>query len=230
MRIIIPILLLFMLSCSKPQSDAPRETWDTTGTGSAGSQVFDNNNIKESQPQALPGDRQYWQNPDLVLDKLGNLENKTVADIGAGTGYFTFRLAERGANVIAVDIDPDYLTYISDRRDQLSSSRQQQIETRLSEPDSPPLEPNEADFVLLVNTYTFLPDRVEYLKKVYAGLTENGSICIVDYKNDEVPVISDETPVLNPTVVRNDLTKAGFQKIQLDSVSLEYQYIFTAKK
>ena len=112
----------------------------------------------------------------------------------------------------------------------MSSSRQQQIETRLSEPDSPPLEPNEADIVLLVNTYTFLPDRIEYLKKIHESLGRYGAICIVDYKNDEVPVISDETPVLDPSVVSSDLTKAGFQTIQLDSVSLEYQYIFTAKK
>ena len=230
MRILIPILFFLILSCGSPQGDSPRESWDTTGTNSIGPNTFEGNTTREPRLQALPGDRQYWQNPDLVLDKLGDLENKTVVDIGAGTGYFTFRLAERGAKVIAVDIDPDYLSYISDRRDQLSSNRQQQIETRLSEPDRPPLEPNEADIVLLVNTYTFLPDRIEYLKKIHAGLAGDGTICIVDYKNDDVPVISDETPVLNPSVVRSDLTSAGFRMIRHDSISLEYQYIFTAKK
>ncbi len=230
MRIIIPILVLLFMGCNRSQNESPRQVWDTTNTETVIRPTPENGRQENTQTPALPGDRQYWQNPDLVLDKLGNLQDKTVADIGAGTGYFTFRLAERGARVIAVDIDPDYLSYINDRKDQLNTYRQQQIQTRLSEPDSPPLEPNEADIVLLVNTYTFLPDRVEYLKKVYDGISREGSICIVDYKNDEVPVISDETPVLNPEIVREELVEAGFKNIQLDLESLEFQYILTAKK
>lgn len=53
-----------------------------------------------------------WQKPDLVLNTLGNLENKVVADIGAGTGYFSFRLAMRAKKVIAIDIDKDVLDTI----------------------------------------------------------------------------------------------------------------------
>ena len=50
-------------------------------------------------------DRNQWQQPDKVLTSLGELNGKTIVDIGAGTGYFAFRLLEKGAKVIAVDID-----------------------------------------------------------------------------------------------------------------------------
>ena len=222
MRILILPILALCFACSQPAGQEKVLTWDTTA-------VEDNAGDNTTQ-KIMPGDRQSWLNPDLVLEKLGNLKDKTVADIGAGTGYFTFRLADRGANVIAIDIDEDYLAYIRDRREQFSSVGDLNIETRLSPPDSPSLEPNEAGIVLLVNTYTYLPDRITYLKDLYTGMTKDGLICIVDYKSENIPVISKDTPLLDPSIVMTELQEAGFSGIELDSTSLEFQYIITAKK
>src|SRR5690606_25963163 len=60
--------------------------------------------------------RVIWQKPDLVLSLLGNLKGKTVADIGAGTGFFAFRIANQGARVIAIDIDPRAIAWIDEEK------------------------------------------------------------------------------------------------------------------
>jgi len=222
MRLTILLLVLLTQSCNNGVKEQSNTSWDTTDLAE--------DYLRKPVPEAMPGDRQSWQNPDLVLDKLGNLEGRTVADIGAGTGYFSFRLADRGAEVVAIDIDEDYLSYIAERRDELPALQSGQIETRLSEENDPLLEPNEAHIVLLVNTYTFLDDRIEYLNKIRTGMIDGGILCIVDYKNRQVPVISDETPVIEESVVTTELKEAGFTEIQLDNQSLEFQYTITAKK
>ena len=56
--------------------------------------------------------RQNWQDPKFVIEALGNLENKSIADIGSGTGYFTFQLAVPAKKVIAIDIEQRFLNYI----------------------------------------------------------------------------------------------------------------------
>ena len=53
--------------------------------------------------------RQVWQKPNLVIELLGDLQDKTIADIGAGVGYFSFRLAEKANRVIAIEIDENSL-------------------------------------------------------------------------------------------------------------------------
>ena len=57
--------------------------------------------------------RDEWQKPDAVLAQLGDLQGKKVMDIGSGTGYFSFRMAKAGAQVICADVDERFLEYIS---------------------------------------------------------------------------------------------------------------------
>jgi 2-polyprenyl-3-methyl-5-hydroxy-6-metoxy-1,4-benzoquinol methylase len=176
-------------------------------------------------------DRKDWQNPSLVIEKLGELKNKTVADIGAGTGYFSFRLAQEGARVIAIDIDPQFLTYIEERQEEvLSSSDTPLVTTRLSRTDDPLLSPGEADVVLLVNTYTYIEDRISYLQKVKKGMSEEGKLAIVDYKDETNPVSPDTQSLLAPEIVQAELEQAGFTDVVIDESSLQYQYIIIAKK
>lgn len=184
----------------------------------------------KGQTAELPFDRTTWQNPTLVLDKLGSLNEKHVADIGAGMGYFTFLLAEQGATVIAIDIEREFLDYIESRREASAVYTPEMIQTRLSNPGDPLLNDDEVDIALLVNTFAFLPAKVDYLKKVDRGMKRNGILCIVDYKSADVPVISANTPVLPVLEVRKALLSAGFKVATIDTTSLEYQYIITATR
>ncbi len=88
MRILNLLIPVLFISCStSTDSEQSTSSWDTTRVNEE--------YLRKPSQGSLPGDRRSWQNPDLVLDKLGNLDGKVVADIGAGTGYFTFRLADR---------------------------------------------------------------------------------------------------------------------------------------
>lgn len=175
-------------------------------------------------------DRGIWQKPELVISFLGDLEDKTVADIGAGTGYFTFRLLPKAKKVIAIDIDPRFINFLDSVKVRLSDSYRDRFESRLATFDDPLLQPEEADNVMIVNTYGYIENRGEYLKTLYKGMAFDGQILIIDFKINNLPVgPSDEFKVSSRQVER-ELIAAGFDISKTDTEALDYQYIILAKK
>ncbi len=174
-------------------------------------------------------DRGKWQNPSLVLNKLGPLEGKVVADLGCGTGYFTFPIAKKAKKVIAIDIQQQFLDYIEDRKLEGSLNNADKIETRLTIEDNPDLKTEEADIVLMVNVYYYLKNRPEYMKKVRNGLKKGGILVLVDFKPGDLPVGPAEHKIPIKQVL-SDLKKAGFKILGVDLNSLQYQYIIKAKR
>jgi SAM-dependent methyltransferase len=174
-------------------------------------------------------DRGDWQNPQLVVNTMGDLSDKVVADIGAGTGYFTFRLARHARKVIAIDIDERFLQYIDERKYDGGDGRLAPIETRLSEKDDPKLEDGEADIILLVNTWCFIPDRLGYLTKLRKGLASDGRIVIVDFPPGEEAIGPPMALRLSVEQVQRELEQGGFRVVGMDTQSLEFQYIIIAE-
>lgn len=175
-------------------------------------------------------DRENWQKPQMVISRLGDLSVKTVADIGAGTGYFTMRLARKSKKVIAIDIDEQFLSYIQRRLSSTRDAQELDIETRLTQADDPSLKPNEADLVLIVNTYAYIQDRVTYFEKVWSGIAENGQLVIVDFKKELLPVGPPVEEKIDVQAVISELDSAGFGPFVVDSTALTYQYMLTAYK
>jgi len=130
--------------------------------------------------------RNSWQKPDTVMHILGNLHGKKVMDLGSGTGYFSFRLYDAGAHVICADVDDDFLTYIQNKINEkkVDTSR---ITTRKVKFDDPLLQTEEADMVLIVNTYHHIDNRPAYFTKVLSGLKPNGKLIVIDFKKRELP-------------------------------------------
>jgi SAM-dependent methyltransferase len=174
-------------------------------------------------------ERAEWQKPDQVIRLLGNLHDKTVMDIGSGTGYFSFRLVKAGAKVICADIDERFLDYIRERAEK-ESSPEGKIELRLVEPHSPNLKENEVDAVLIVNTYHHIHDRVPYLEKILDGLRPTGKLMIVDFIKEELPVGPPVEMKLTAEHVSRELREAGFQQIVVNRELLPYQYIVEGVK
>ncbi|MEM7036312.1 MAG: class I SAM-dependent methyltransferase [Bacteroidota bacterium] len=170
------------------------------------------------------GDRTNWQKPQVVISQLGDLSNKVVADIGAGTGYFTMRLARFARKVIAIDIDSTFLSYIERRAAKTTQRKHRNIETRLTMPDDPSLQQSETDLVLIVNTYAYIQDRVDYFRKVHAGLRESGHLVVVDFKKRPLPVGPPSGEKVNAATVITEMDSAGFKVVSVDSTSLQYQY------
>ena len=150
-------------------------------------------------------DRENWQKPQMVISRLGDLSDKTVADIGAGTGYFSMRLARKAQKVIAIDIEEEFLAYINRRISSTRDGSKLNVETRLTVGDDPKLEPGEADLVLIVNTYPYIGNRVQYLRKVKAGMAEGGQLVVIDFKKHPLPVGPDVSSKLPHETVQMEI-------------------------
>ena len=176
--------------------------------------------------------RYAWQKPELVIDKLGDIRGKIIADIGAGTGYFTFRLIPRAEKVIAVDIDPNMIELIKIFRENLDSLQQQKIETRLAKSDDPMLDEAEIDIAVIINTIGYIGDRSAYLANLSKSLKEGGEVMIVDFKMKRIPD-NIAPPIeyrVNILELENLLEEIGYQLISTDDRSLDYQFILKARK
>jgi|SRR5579863_9476751 SAM-dependent methyltransferase len=115
-----------------------------------------------------------------VMDILGIAGGKSVADIGAGSGWFTVRAAKRvGASgeVYAIDINPDATRYIEERA---KKEKLQNVKTILSMPDDPRVPASSVDAVLLLKTYHEVAHPVELLRNLRAGLRPGAKIGIID--------------------------------------------------
>lgn len=126
--------------------------------------------------------RDAWQMPERVIEALNLAPGATVADLGAGTGYFSMRLARAvpQGTVYAVDIEPAMLAYIEKRA---AAAGVTNIVTVRAGERSPNL-PKPVDVLLVVDTYHHLPDRVAYFRQAQASLTRSGRVAIIDFRKD----------------------------------------------
>ncbi|MFY0591580.1 class I SAM-dependent methyltransferase [Roseivirga sp.] len=181
------------------------------------------------EPKIEDIERTEWQNPDYILDYLGDLSGKTVADVGAGAGYFAFKLARTAEKVIALDIDPKALEYIESQKE-IVGDWSSNIEARLTPPDVPNLLSDEVDLVLIVNTYSYIPNKETYFPRLLEGLKPGGKLIIVDFKIEDIPVGPANEFKTAPKEVRSALRKANFKRIDINEDNLKYQYIISAEK
>ncbi|MCP3928339.1 MAG: class I SAM-dependent methyltransferase [Bacteroidetes bacterium] len=209
---------------------------ETDTSGQQG--IIQNNNTsdQEDDPEGFFDDyentnRRIWQKTNLIISLLGNLEGKTVADIGAGTGHFARRLVQKADKVIAIDIDQRFVNILdSIKYHQIPEVYRDRLETRLGKPDDPRLEPAEAHIVLIVNTYMFIQNRENYIRNLKRGIADGGRIIIVDFKKRLTPIgpISDiRVPLYQ---VEQELHNAGYINITSNDTALDYQYIVMAEK
>lgn len=129
-------------------------------------------------------DRDAWQKPDQIMDALAVADGSAVADIGAGAGWFTIRLARRvGPNgiVYSQDVQRPMLEAI---RRRVAREGLRNVETRLGAGSSPNLPVRALDAVLVVDVYPEVAeeDRVKFLRNLAAALKPGGRLGIVNYK------------------------------------------------
>ncbi|MCW5924160.1 MAG: class I SAM-dependent methyltransferase [Saprospiraceae bacterium] len=175
-------------------------------------------------------ERGIWQKPELVIAMLGDLSDKTVADIGAGTGYFTFRLVPKAKKVIAIDIDQRFIRFLDSVNVRLPLQYRERFESRLAKADDPLLMPEEADAVVLVNTYGYIQQRVQYLKTLSKGMSPGARLLIIDFKKNNLPIGPPEEYKVALSQVEKELITAGFVVEKIDKDALDYQYIVLATK
>ena len=166
--------------------------------------------------------RDAWQQPDAVIAALDLSPAMTVADVGAGTGYFSVRLARvvpRG-QVIATDLEPDMLRYLTERaaREHLSN-----IRTVLAGADDPHLDPASVDRILVSDVWHHIADRARYARGLAAALRPGGRVAIVDF-TPEATHVPPHHPHVAPEAAIAELRAAGLDAT-LSPTKLPDQYI-----
>jgi ubiquinone/menaquinone biosynthesis C-methylase UbiE len=167
--------------------------------------------------------RDAWQTPDQVVRALRLREGDAVADIGAGSGYFTLRFAAAVGNtgrVRAVDINPDMLRHLEQR---VRRARLANVEAILAKADDPLLPPGSIDLVFICDTWHHIGDRPRYLATLARALKPGGRVAIVDFHQRELPVGPPPSMKLSREQVVTEFASAGY-RVAEEHRFLEYQY------
>ena len=169
--------------------------------------------------------RDQWQKPHEVIQALRLAPDATVADIGAGTGYFAARLAHMTpkGRVFAVDIEPDMVRYLSERAQREKVSNLQAV---LGKPDDPRL-PEKVDRVLLVDTYHHIDQRVAYFRRLRDSLKPGGEVAIIDF-TAQSPVGPPPAARISAQQVRAEMQQAGYT-LAAQHAFLPHQYFLVFK-
>ena len=175
-------------------------------------------------------DRAAWQKPDLIMDTLKIARGDTVADIGAGSGFFTVRLARRvdpfrqGDGIVyAQDIQQPMLESIKRR---VSRAGLRNVVTRLGTDTDANLPKGQVDAILVVDVYHEVQatdDRVRFLRHLADALKANGRIGIVNYKPGDGGPGPEPQRRLDRSVVEEEVRAAGLRV--LDRTTLPFQYM-----
>jgi ubiquinone/menaquinone biosynthesis C-methylase UbiE len=174
-------------------------------------------------------DRDLWQRPDQVMDALGIADGSIVADIGAGSGWFTIRLARRVGPqglVYAEDVQPEMINAISRR---VSREGFTNVRAKLGLKNDPRLPPNSLDAALMVDAYHEVEDRVSMLANLAKALKPAGRLGIIDFRLDGTGPGPAPEERVSPDVVVNDAKKAGLRLVRQEPF-LEYQYFLIFSK
>ena len=162
-----------------------------------------------------------------VMDILGIASGKSVADIGAGSGWFTVRAARRvggGGLVYAVDINPEAVHYIDERA---QKEKLQNVKTILGKADNPLLPASSVDAVLLLKTYHEVAQPVALLQNLRAALRPGAKVGIIDRNGNG------ENHGVGREVVIREAKEAGYAlQDQYDFVKkdqMDYFLVFTAR-
>ena len=171
-------------------------------------------------------ERDAWQKPEEVVEALGLTPAMSVADIGAGTGYFAARIAKRVAQgkVFAADIEPDMVRYLGERAGREHLANIVPVQTGEDAANLP--EP--VDLILVVDTYHHIGNRTQYFAKLLASLRPSGRLVIIDFKANS-PNGPPPQHRIPPEKVAEELGAAGYTLSETHPI-LPRQYFLVFQK
>ena len=174
-------------------------------------------------------EREAEEKPDLALDNLGIRAGMTVADVGAGTGYMSLRMAHRvgpTGKVYANDLQPEMLQKLraASQREKLSN-----VETVLGTEADPKLPPDTMDLVLLVDVYHEFSEPQAMLDKIRESLKPDGRLVLLEYRKEDPSVPIRPEHKMSVAEVKTEVEAEGYK---LDRVieKLPRQHIIVFRK
>lgn len=155
--------------------------------------------------------RDAWQKPHEVIQALKLKPDAVIADIGAGTGYFSMRLAHMTpkGKVYAVDAEPDMVKHLATRAQKNSLANVVAVQAG---PEDPRL-PEKADLILLVDVYHHIESRERYFRELQRALKPGGRLAVIDFRL-ESPVGPPRRARIPASQVQTELQHAGYRQTE----------------
>ncbi len=172
-------------------------------------------------------EREAEEQPDRALDLIGLAKGSTVADVGAGNGYITWRMAQRVGpmgKVYASDIQPAMLDML---RRNMQQRKLDNVETVLGAMDDPKLPANAIDLIILVDVYHEFGEPQKMLRGMREALKPDGRLVLLEYRAEDPDVPIRPEHKMTVAQVKAELEPEGFRLDKLiDALPRQHILIF----
>ncbi|MEE2750949.1 MAG: class I SAM-dependent methyltransferase [Myxococcota bacterium] len=225
--------LMVSVGCSKENS-SPKPVDESASTGkglhradldpSIGGQIRPEHDWGSSRPPEPVEGREKWQKPKMLLESLGVGSGQVVADLGAGTGFFMPYLVDAvggDGKVIAIEVSQDLV----DRLQSLAhSDGKGRVDVRLGEFEDPHLQEAEVDWVIVVQTYAHIENRVDYFRRLKSAMRPGGRLAVVDFVMGDIPEGPPPEQRILPEAVSSEMKEAGWELASSPNL-LEFHFV-----
>ena len=175
-------------------------------------------------------EREAWQKPDAVVAHLSLASDASVADLGAGTGYFAVRLAAAAPHgkVYAVDIEPGMVEWLGKRAEQEGLANLEAVQGESGDPKLPA----SVDLAFMCNVFHHLEDPKAYFETFASQLNDGGRVVIVDYRKVLPEGIHGppEDMRMSYAQIEEQMLAAGYILIERELELLERQYLLVFER
>lgn len=174
-------------------------------------------------------ERELEEQPEIALDAIGVKPGMVVADVGAGVGYFTVRIARRvgpSGKVMANDIQPEMLARLQDR---LDAEHLANVETVLGTQSDPKLPAGKFDLILMIDVYHELAQPQRMLQQLRKALKSDGRLVLIEYRKEDPSVPVRPEHKMSIREVKAEVEAEGFRLMDV-LPSLPRQHIFIFRK
>jgi len=164
--------------------------------------------------------REEWQKTSYIINKLELTPNTVIADVGAGTGYFSNIFSQHLGNgkIYSIDCEPNMVSYLKNRFSDDSFSHVNIIHSLFADP----CIPSDVDMVFVANTYRFITDRCTFLNNLFQQVKTQTRLVLVDFKGSHARV--------SPNKALEEVQQAGFEILNFDLTGCPDHYILTCQK
>ena len=165
------------------------------------------------------------------IDALEIKPGQTIADLGAGSGYYSFRIAPLvgpAGKVLAIDIEPAMLEAIAQRarREHIGN-----VATVRSSAQDPNLAPGSVDLLFMVDVYHELEYPYEMMTKVRTALKPRGRVALIEYRAEDPDVLIKPLHKMSERQVRREMQAAGFKHVKtVRTLPLQHLILFEADR
>ncbi|VVM08161.1 class I SAM-dependent methyltransferase [Methylacidimicrobium tartarophylax] len=167
-------------------------------------------------------ERDKWQQPERVVEALDLKPGSSVADLGAGTGYFSRRFSQAvgpEGKVYAIDAEPAMADYL---KKEVQEKDLKNVTVKLVKPGNPDLAPQSVDLIFICTVLHHVDNRIDYLRKLSECLRPGGRIALIDFKPNS-PVGPPPAHRLSEEEAKEEFQKAGYRLLKAHDF-LPYQY------